>query len=90
MQILAQLMLLQSCNKLSKRKEKKHGNHPDCHPDPHGAWRSTKVAPQQGLGILSQRRPWIDSFDSDHPSAPWADIKERLYSNRNDAGQSKF
>lgn len=56
------------------RKEKGHGNHTDCHLDPHAGGRPSHLAPQQELGILSQRRARIDPSDSDHPAAPWADM----------------
>jgi len=36
--------------------------------------RTADLASQQELGILSQRRPWIGSSDSDHPGAAGADM----------------
>ena len=36
--------------------------------------RTADLAPQQELGILSQRRTWIGSSDSDHPGAAGADM----------------
>ena len=57
------------------RKEKSHGNHTACHPDPNVDWRASHLAPQQEMGILSQRRTRIDPSDSDHPAASWEDLK---------------
>jgi cytoplasmic iron level regulating protein YaaA (DUF328/UPF0246 family) len=37
------------------------------------------VALQQGLGILSQRRSWIDSCDFDRPAADGADLSSKAY-----------
>jgi len=57
------------------RKEKSHGNHTTCHLNPPAGWRSSQLATQQELGILSQRRTRINPSDPDHPAAPWADLK---------------
>ena len=56
-------------------KEKIHGNHTDCDPDPNVGWRYSHLAPQQKMGILSQRRTRIGPSDPDHPAAPGADLK---------------
>ena len=56
-------------------KEESHGNHTDCHLDPHVRWRSSHLAPQQELGILSQRRTRINPSDFDHLAATWKDLK---------------
>ena len=57
------------------KKEKSHGNNTACHLDPYAGWRSSHMASQQELGILSQRRTWIGPPDSDHPVTPWEDLK---------------
>jgi hypothetical protein len=64
------------------RKEKCNGNYTDCHLDPHVGWRFPHLASQQELGILSQRRTRIGPSGSDHPAAPWEDLK-RFYSTGN-------
>lgn len=68
-------MLQEMRGMFQTRKEKSHGNHTDCHLDPDVGWRSSHLAPQQELGILSQRRTRIGPSDSDHPVAPWEDLK---------------
>lgn len=56
-------------------KEERHGNNTDRHFNPHAYRRTAHLASQQKLGILSQRRTRIDPSDSDHPVAPWEDLK---------------
>ena len=56
-------------------KEEKHGDDTDRYFNSHPRWRTTNLASQQELGILSQRRTWIGSSDFDHPGADGADLK---------------
>ena len=63
------------CDTFQTRKEKSHGDHTGYHLDPYVGWRSSYMATQQELGVLSKRRTGIDPSDSDHPAALWEDIK---------------
>ena len=59
--VLARLMLKYSyVVTVQREKKKSYGNHADCNPDSHVSWRSSHLAPQQEMGILSQRRTRID------------------------------
>jgi len=57
------------------RKEKSNGYNTDRHFNPRTYRCTTHMAPQQELGILSQRRTRIDPSDYYHPVAPWEDLK---------------
>jgi uncharacterized protein YjbJ (UPF0337 family) len=54
--------------------EEKYGYDTDSYFDSRSHRRSADLASQQKLGILSQRRPWIGSSDSDHTDAAGADM----------------
>ena len=56
-------------------KEKKHGYDTDHYFDSRLSRRTTHLATQQELGILSQRWNWIGSSDFNHPGADGADLK---------------
>jgi uncharacterized protein YjbJ (UPF0337 family) len=55
-------------------KEEKYGYDTDRYSNSRLRRRTADLAPQQELGILSQRRPWIGSSDSDHPGGAGADL----------------
>jgi uncharacterized protein YjbJ (UPF0337 family) len=55
-------------------REEKYGYDTDRYSNYRLRRRTADLAPQQELGILSQRRPWIGSSDSDHPGAAGADM----------------
>ena len=55
-------------------KEEKYGYDTDRYSNYRLRRRTADLAPQQELGILSQRRPWIGSSDSDHPGGAGADL----------------
>jgi uncharacterized protein YjbJ (UPF0337 family) len=55
--------------------EGKYGYDTDRYFDSRPRRRTANLAPQQELGILSQRWTWIDSSDRDHPGAAGADMK---------------
>jgi uncharacterized protein YjbJ (UPF0337 family) len=56
-------------------KEEKHGYDTDRYFDSRLRRRTSHLASQQELGILSQRWTWIGSSDFDHPGADGADLK---------------
>jgi uncharacterized protein YjbJ (UPF0337 family) len=56
-------------------KEEKHGDDTDRYFDSRLGRRTTNLASQQELGILSQRRNWIGTSDFNYPGAHWADLK---------------
>jgi uncharacterized protein YjbJ (UPF0337 family) len=56
-------------------KETKNGNDTDRYFDSRFGRRNPHLAPQQELGILSQRGAWIGSADCTHPSADGSDLK---------------
>ena len=56
-------------------KEEKHGYDTDHYFDSRLSRRTTNLASQQELGILSQRWTWIGSSDFNHPGADGADLK---------------
>jgi uncharacterized protein YjbJ (UPF0337 family) len=55
-------------------KEEKYGYDTDRYSNYRLRRRTADLAPQQELGILSQRGPWIGSSDSDHPGGAGADL----------------
>ena len=55
-------------------KEEKHGYDTDHYFDSRLRRRTTHLASQQELGILSQRWTWIGSSNFDHPGADGADL----------------
>ena len=58
-----------------KVKERKHGHNTDRYFGTHSRRRTTHLASQQELGILSQWWTWIDRFDFDYSAAVGADLK---------------
>jgi uncharacterized protein YjbJ (UPF0337 family) len=56
-------------------KEEKYGHDTDRYFDSRLRRRTSHLASQQELGILSQRWTWIGSSDFDHPGADGADLK---------------
>ena len=56
-------------------KEEKHGYDTDHYFDSRLSRRTTHLASQQELGILSQRWNWIGSSDFNHPGADGADLR---------------
>jgi len=56
-------------------KEEKHGYDTDYYFDSRLSRRTTHLASQQELGILSQRWNWIGTSNFDHPGADGADLK---------------
>jgi uncharacterized protein YjbJ (UPF0337 family) len=56
-------------------KEEKYGYDTDRYFDSRLSRRTTHLASQQELGILSQWRTWIGSSDFDHPGADGADLR---------------
>jgi uncharacterized protein YjbJ (UPF0337 family) len=55
-------------------KEERYGYDTDRYSNYRLRRRTADLAPQQELGILSQRRPWFGSSDSDHSGAAGADM----------------
>jgi hypothetical protein len=60
-----------------QERRKKHVYDTDSYFSTCSCWRTAYLAAQQELGILSQRRGWIDSFDFAHPAATGADLKSK-------------
>jgi hypothetical protein len=58
-------------------KEEKHGYDTDRYFDSRLSRRTTHLASQQELGILSQRWNWIGSSDFNHPGADGADLRSK-------------
>ena len=56
-------------------KEEKHGYDTDRYFNSHPRRRTTHLASQQELGILSQRWNWIGSSNFNHPGADGADLR---------------
>jgi uncharacterized protein YjbJ (UPF0337 family) len=56
-------------------KEEKHGYDTDHYFDSRLSRRTTHLASQQELGILSQRWNWIGTSDFNHPGADGADLR---------------
>ena len=56
-------------------KEEKHGYDTDRYFDSRLSRRTTHLASQQELGILSQRWNWIGTSDFNHPGADGADLR---------------
>ena len=59
------------------RKEEKYGYDTDRYFNSRPRRRTTHLASQQELGILSQRWTWIGSSDFDHPGADGADLRSK-------------
>jgi hypothetical protein len=56
-------------------KEEKHGYDTDHYFDSRLSRRTTHLASQQELGILSQRWNWIGTSNFNHPGADGADLR---------------
>ena len=63
----------------SSKGSQSHEHHPTRDPDPLVDRSAAGLAVQLGVGILPQRRNWIDSLDCDHLGREWATLRQKKF-----------